>query len=314
MKALIVDHLGGHPSLRDVADPVITHSGTSLVRVHAAVVSHLDVQIYGGDVSIVPTMPLVPGTEASGEVVAGGTFPAGTPVRVRGGGIGVKHPGAWAELVVAPDSALTVLEPPVHWGLAAAYFSPTATAWAAVHDVARLDADERLLVTGAAGAVGAMTVQLAARHGCEVVAVVGTAARRDRVPVGAAAVVAFDEWDEAGDAIGRVDAVVDTVGGAPLAAAIRRVRPGGRVALVGYTAGDRIEVPLSELLVGDVALLPTNLLRRGPALVDRGVQLLAELTAGELSLEVHRFALDDVDAALDALASRDVTGRIVLTP
>ncbi|MGH9138708.1 MAG: quinone oxidoreductase family protein, partial [Acidimicrobiales bacterium] len=202
----MVDRLGGHPSLRDVADPVITAGGTSLVRVHAAVVSHLDVQIYGGDVNIVPTMPLVPGTEASGEVVDGDGFPVGTPVRVRGGGVGIRCPGAWAELVVVPESALTVLEQPVDWTLAAAYFSPAATAWAAVHDVARVTSGERLLVTGAAGAVGSMAVQLAARHGCEVVALVGSAARRDRVPAGAAAVVAFDEWDASGDAAGHVDA------------------------------------------------------------------------------------------------------------
>lgn len=314
MKALVVDHLGGSPSLRDVADATLTSSGTSLVQVRAAVVSHLDVQIYRGEVGIVPVMPLVPGSEASGEVVAGDAHPAGTPVRVRGGGVGVRTPGTWAELVVAPSAALTVLEPPVSWGLAAAYFSPTATAWAAVHDVAQLDAGERVLVTGAAGAVGSMTVQLASEHGCEVVGVVGSASRRDRVPAGAATVVAFDDWDGAVDAVGRVDAVVDTVGGAPLAAAIRRVRPGGRVALVGYTAGDGIDVAISELLVGDVALLPTNLLRRGPALAERGSQLLARLTAGELSLDVHQYTLDRIDGALAALASREITGRIVLVP
>lgn len=321
MRAIVVESIGGEASLQDVADPDLAGlaGGSSIIRVRAAVVSHLDVQVFQGTVALRPSMPLVPGTEASGEIVAGDSFAPGTAVRVRGGGIGVRRPGTWADLVVAANPTITPIaarsgvEP--DWGLAASYFSPAATAWAAAHEVAAVEPGERVIVTGAAGAVGSMAVQLAARHGCHVVGVVGDERRRDRIPpVAAEATTESALPSHPPMSPDGFDAVIDTVGGTPLDAAIRALRPGGRVAMVGYTAGDTIGVPISELLLREVSLLPVNLIRRGPALVDRGDELFGLLTDGELSLEVHRFALAEVSGAMAALADRDITGRIVLVP
>lgn len=315
MRAVLVDEVGAPPRLVDVPEPN-AEPGRTIVRVRAAVVSHLDVQVTRGEVPLPARFPLVPGTEAAGEVVASSTFPIGAPVRVRGGGVGVGAPGCWAELVSAPDRAVTELASAGSWGLAAAAFSPAATAWAAVHDVAALQAGERVLVTGAAGAVGSVAVQLASAHGCTVVGQVGDGRRGHLVPDGATTVIATGDWDSAvaeGN-VGNLDAVIDTVGGDPLVAGIRALRPGGRVALVGYTAGDQLAMPLSELIVRDISLLPTNLLRRGPGLVDRGAELLGDLVAGKLSLAVHEYPLDDHDRAIGALFDRDVVGRVVVVP
>lgn len=315
MRAVVVDEVGAPPRLVERPEPG-PEPGRTIVRVRAAVVSHLDVQVTRGQVPLPARFPLVPGTEAAGEVVASSTFPTGAPVRVRGGGVGVGAPGCWAELVSAPDRAVTELASGGSWGLAAAAFSPAATAWAAVHDVAALQPEDRVLVTGAAGAVGSVAVQLAGAHGCAVVGQVGDRRRRELVPEGAAAVIATDDWPSAlaDGEVGDLDAVIDTVGGDPLVAGIRALRPGGRVALVGYTAGDRLAMPLSELILRDVALLPTNLLRRGPGLVERGAELLADLVAGRLSLAVHEYPLVDHDAAIGALFDRDVVGRVVMVP
>jgi len=63
----------------------------------------------------------------------------------------------------------------------------------------------------------------------------------------------------------QADALIDTVGGPTLAAALRGVGPGGRAVLVGYTGGTTIQLDVPELLQRDVALLPLNMLRREAA-------------------------------------------------
>lgn len=319
MKAVVVDAIGAAPELRDLPDPPPPAAGESLVRVHAGVVGHLDVQIVRGEISLRPTLPIVPGAEGAGEIVASDTFAAGTKVRIRGGGAGLRTNGTWAEQTVVRDKALTPLDDvaeldgsPASWALAAAFFSPTATAFAALFDVAALQPGERVLVTGASGAVGSMAVQFAARHGCEVVGTVGSPPNRDHVPQPATVVTSAD-WDDAVGDLGRFDVVVDTVGGEPLRQAIAATNPDGRVSLVGYTAGTKITTPLNELILADVRLLPTNLLRRDAALAPRSNVWLGELLRGELTLRHESFPLADVDAAIAALADRRRPGRITLT-
>lgn len=323
MRAALVEALGKPPTIAEMPDPT-AGDGESVVRIRAAAVSHLDLQLIRGEFSIRPRPPLIGGTEGSGEIVSSTSFDIGTAVRIRGAGIGIKRPGTWAELVAVPDAALTRLDVGGgHWELAASFFSPAVTAWAALHDVAGVQPDERVAVTGATGAVGTLTVQLAAQHGCETVGIVGSAGKRPLVPDVATSVAVFDaatgaltnaSGRPADDGPGTFDVVIDTVGGGPLAAALSAVRPGGRAALVGYTAGDHIDIPISRLLLMDVSLLPTNLLRRGPSLVDRADELLAQLVRGDLVLPVTSLELTDFAAAAAAVGDRSSVGRVVVIP
>lgn len=163
-------------------------------------------------------------------------------------------------------------------------------------------------MTGAAGAVGSLVVQLALLAGAaEVLACVSRPERVALVPSGARGVVG--EPDGA-----PVDLLVDTVGGAALAGRLGRVAPGGRAVLVGYTAGTRVELELPLLMARDVALLPLNAVRRAPLAFARADALLTRLSSGELTLRVEPFGLDDVAAAWEHLSSGKAAGRVVLRP
>jgi NADPH2:quinone reductase len=182
----------------------------------------------------------------------------------------------------------------------------------ALHDVGELRAGERVAVRGAAGAVGSLAVQLALRAGAG--EVLGIVSRPDRsVPAGARAVVAGpDAADEVGGE--GVDLLVDTVGGPGLEGLIQAVAPGGRIVLVGYTAGTRTELDLSRLMQRDVRLLPLNMIRREHAARAAAGELLAQLARGDLTLEVTTFPLTEVGRAVAALAGGDASGRIALIP
>ncbi|UBU18904.1 quinone oxidoreductase family protein [Nonomuraea gerenzanensis] len=308
-RALVLERFGELPRL--VSRPVPDRPpGHTLVRVRAAQISHLDLNIVDGQFGILPELPAVPGTEAAGVVVASDVHPEGMEVRIRGGGVGLKRDGGWAEHALVRDEVVVPVPPGTDPALACCFFSPAGTAQAAVHRVAAIQPGERVAVTGAAGAVGALTVQLAARAGAKVFGVVGRRAKLGSVPPPAKPLLVSELT---ADAVGApLDAVIDTVGGPVLATALGLVRGRGRVALVGYTAGRELRLDLADFLLADVSLLPVNLMTRGEEVMADADRLLTELNAGELTLPIERYPLDRLDEAAGRLRSGEAVGKVVL--
>jgi NADPH:quinone reductase len=292
MKAVRIHGFDAVPALEEVPDPV-QRPGRTIVRMQAATVGHIDRTIWRGSFLRHPPLPYTPGVEAAGIVVASERYAEGQRVWLRGSGLGTLFDGTWCELIDAPDEALGVLPDALPMPLGAAFFSPTTSAWVALHEVARLQAGEQVLVTGASGAVGSLAVQLAIEAGCTVTAVDPDA---EPPPVACA------------------DLLIDTVGGSVLSAVLPAVRPGGRAVLIGYTAGPMLQLDIAHFLQRDVALLPLNMFRREAAGRAAVPGLLARLADGRLQLDVRSFALADAAAALEWIAQRGHRGRAVLVP
>ena len=292
MKAIRIHGFDAAPVLEEVADPV-QRPGRTIVRMQAATVGHIDRTVWRGNFLRHPPLPYTPGVEAAGIVVASGRFIAGQRVWLRGSGLGTLFDGTWCEQIDAPDEELGLLPDALPMTLGAAFFSPTTSAWAALHEVAKLQAGERVLVTGASGAVGSLAVQLAREAGCTVTTV--------------------DPQAEA-PAPASADLLIDTVGGSVLSSVLPAVRPGGRAVLIGYTAGPTLQLDIAPFLQRDVALLPRNMFRREAAGRAAAPGLLARLADGRLHLDVHSFALADAAMALDWIAQRGHRGRAVLIP
>ena len=291
MKAIRIHGFDAVPVLEDVADPV-ARPGRTIVRMQAATVGHIDRTVWRGSFLRHPPLPYTPGVEAAGIVVASERYEAGQRVWLRGSGLGTLFDGTWCELIDAPDEALGLLPDALPMTLGAAFFSPTTSAWVALHEVAKLQAAEQVLVTGASGAVGSLVMQLARDAGCE-----ATPVDPDTAPAAASA-----------------DLLIDTVGGNVLAASLPAVRPGGRAVLIGYTAGPTLQLDIAHFLQRDVALLPLNMFRREPAGRAAAPELLARLADGRLHLDVQSFALGDAAKALEWIAQRGHRGRAVLVP
>ncbi|MGW2048417.1 quinone oxidoreductase family protein [Streptomyces sp. NPDC001858] len=308
-RALVLETFGALPRLveRPIPEP---RPGHTLVRLSAAAVTHLDLNVVDGKFGILPDLPAVPGTAGSGTVLASDIHPEGSLVQLRGKALGLRRDGCWAEHALVPDAAVEAVPEGTDPALACSYFSPVGTAWAAVHPVAAVRPGERVLVTGAAGAVGALTVQLAAQAGAEVVGVVGRPAKLAHVPPPAKAVSAAELSPEAVG--GPIDVLIDTVGGPVLRDALRLVRPRGRAALVGYTAGREFTVDLADFLLADVSLRTVNLMSRAAEVADDVRRLLADLTAGTLTLPIERYPIDDLAEAVDRLRTGEAVGRVTL--
>lgn len=221
MKAMRVAAFGAPPVLAHVAEPQL-RAGRSIVRMEAATVGHIDRTVWRGSFLKHPPFPYTPGVEAAGVVVASGRHAVGQRVWLRGSGLGTLFDGTWCELIDAPDEALGLLPDAVPATLGSAFFSPCTSAWVALHDIAKLQAGERVLVTGATGAVGSLVVQLALDAGAQVIAVVSHAAQAAAMPVGAQVLVLGDDPSAALASVS-AELLVDTVGGPVLSAALTRV-------------------------------------------------------------------------------------------
>ncbi|WP_439550718.1 NAD(P)-dependent alcohol dehydrogenase [Falsiroseomonas sp.] len=163
---------------------------------------------------------------------------------------GLAAAGAHAEwLVVAEDSAVA----PAPAGLsdfeAAALPFGGLSALIFLRDVAKVKQGERVLVIGAAGAVGASAVQLARHLGAEVAAVCG--AGNINLVRSLGATVAHDRaaWDS-GQEEGRYDVILDAAGAAGPASVRRALAPRGRHVLLSFGVAGMAWMMLTALWPG----------------------------------------------------------------
>jgi NADPH:quinone reductase-like Zn-dependent oxidoreductase len=139
----------------------------------------------------------------------------------------------WAERAAVPSHRMAALPDNVSFAAAASLPVAGLTALRTLRHGAPL-LGKRVLVTGAAGGVGNLAVQLAARSGARVTAVVGSGERAKVLDgLGAAEIVTSIE-----DAPGRFELILEAAGGASLTAAIARVEAKGVVVIYGNSSGE----------------------------------------------------------------------------
>lgn len=191
-----------------------------------------------------------------------------------------------------------------HFGLRHAHFAP----------------GESVLVRGAAGGIGIMTVQLAARGGASAVAVTASSAERgDRLrELGATHVL-----DRAGnggeDGPTGYDVIIDIVAGADLPSFFAKLNPNGRLVAVGAVAGDPpADFAMTMFTAFQKSMSFSTFSTNTVAESDRRAataELFAAAGRGELAAVVHEvLPLEHAVLAHEKIDAGEVFGRIVLVP
>src|SRR5579862_646242 len=180
--------------------------------------------------------PCIPGHEVAGVVTALGYGTTGLSVGQRVFGIADWYrDGTLAEYVAIEARNLASLPGDVDFTVGASLPISGLTAWQGLFEHGRLRAGQRILVHGAAGAVGAMVTQLAREVGAHVIGSGRTAARHAALDFGANEFVDLDT-DRLED-VGAVDLVFDVIGGDIGKRSAGLVRAGGvLVSIVGPPA------------------------------------------------------------------------------
>jgi NADPH2:quinone reductase len=253
MRAWLMDSFDGVEKLRlgDVPDPQ-PGPNQVLLRLRFAALNPADAFLAQAMYPAKPSLPHILGRDGVGEVLAVGAsvsnVKAGETVGILRCDVGVEVWGTLAEKVVVPASS--VAPPPAGWSLEQTAGAPLVylTAWQALTQwsdpPAPPPAGSVLLVTGASGGVGTASVQLGKSMGLTVVALSRSAEKGAKLRAMGADHV-FDPGDPnlrkaaiAAIAPKKVDIVVDNIGGALFNQVLATLGYGGRISVVGRSAGE----------------------------------------------------------------------------
>ena len=304
MKAVRFDEYGGVEVLKvvDVPRPVPA-AGQVLVQVKAAGINPGEAKIRSGalDAMWPATFPSGEGSDLAGIVAE--TGPGVSGVSVGDEVIGwTDNRASQAEYIVVEAQHLTAKPGGVPWAVAGALFVVGATAWAAVRAV-DLTAGDTVVVSGAAGGVGSLAVQLARRAGASVIGLASEAhfqwlAGHGVVPVAYGEGVA----ERIRRAAGKVDAFVDTYGAEYVELALELgVEPSRIDTIANFEAVARFGVKGDGSAAGSSASVLA--------------ELASLIAAGELEVPIAAtFPLDRVQDAYRRLAEGHLLGKIVLLP
>ena len=305
MKALATTGVDGSGlALVDVAEPS-PRSNEAVVRLRATSVNRGEVahlrdedpgQILGWDVAGDVVDPAADGSgPSSGQRV-----------------VGIVDDHAWAELVCVPTHAMSVLPEEVSYAAASVLPIAGLTAWRAL-ELGGFLLGRQVLITGGAGGVGRLAIQLARLSGAQVTAVVGRPERVDGLrELGADEVVVGIEH-----ATGRYDVILESVGGASLARSMEVLSDGGTLVTYGRSSGEAAQVDSGWFgahsgarVEGLLVFTEVAQRRLGTKQLDGLVGLVA---AGKLDPQiVTETSWRDPMPVVSELLARTVPGKVVL--
>ena len=279
------------------------------VELHYGGVNPIDRYNAEGQVNPDTPRPRTLGGEAAGDV-------DGRAVLVAGEGLGFVRDGVWAQAAVVPRGAVTDVPPGVTAEHAAAMGIAGLTALNCVRDLARVTAEDRVLVLGASGGVGSMIVSLCRSAGAVVWGQTGSEAKVTAITADGAdrAIVGGPEDLRAELTDLEPTVVFDVLGDGFVAAAVEAMAQRGRMVSLGVSAGAEVTLNMRVLYRKMLSLLGYGGIILTPEERRPGLQAALEaVRSGELKVHVDSvLPLQDVNEAFQRLVDRRVQGKLLL--
>jgi NADPH:quinone reductase len=288
-------------------------AGEVLVRVRAAGLNGADMMQRRGLYPAPPGSPQdIPGLELAGEVQALG--PGATRFKQGDRVMAIVGGGGQAELAVVHERQLMPVPAALDWPAAGGLPEVFTTAHDALFTQAGLRPAERLLVHGGAGGVGTAAIQLARACGAYALATVRRDELREQVAALGAEVIPPEGFAEHGP----FDVILELVGAPNLAENMNALASGGRICVIGVSAGVKGELNLLALM-GKRARIHGSTLRARPleekALAARALEheALPLFESGVLRVPIAAtFSLEEAATAYERFAAGGKLGKLVL--
>jgi acryloyl-coenzyme A reductase len=317
----------------DQPDPPAPTGTQVVVAVEACGVCHRDLIDRGGGVPFM-TLPITLGHEATGRVLAIGPDvtrwqpgdrvatlhrdSCGTCDVCREGedtlcqnaahALGILADGGYATHLVLPERALYPIPDSLPIAEAAILNCTYGTAFRGLR-AGGCAPGRTVVITGASGGVGSAAVEVAARLGARVVAVIRDAGQRDYVTALGATSVVVDQGDgfhKDSDAVG-ADVVLDCVGQPTMNSSLRCLRMGGTVVAIGNIVPERL-----SLNIGFVIIKALRIIGSSGANPRDMADLLALRGDRPFAMTLRELPLAEAESAHRQLRQGGVPGRLVL--
>jgi NADPH2:quinone reductase len=322
MQAWTVHKFGNYREqlkLEQAPVPQVTGSD-ALIKVKAMGVNFFDLLLIAGKYQVNEPLPFVAGVEAAGEVVEVGDA---CDLKV-GERVMTRHPGAFAQYMIAPQAVTTIRLPEnMSYRDAAAFQFNYQTSYFALDHRARLKKAEYLLVHGAAGGVGSAAIQIGKALGARVIATAGSSEKLEICrQCGAEFLINYNTDDfvekvmefTAGKG---ADVIYDPVGGDVFDRSTRCIAWEGRILIIGFTSGRIPEIRTNKILLKNMSVIGLwwgNYRLHNPQLIAQTRQRLYQMyEEGQIKPVIHSsIEFKNLPRARELIESRKSYGKVVI--
>ncbi|MCC6548874.1 MAG: YhdH/YhfP family quinone oxidoreductase [Ignavibacteriaceae bacterium] len=297
-------------------------AGEVLIKVEYSSLNYKDALSATGNKGVTRKYPFTPGIDAAGYIAESHSsrFKEGDQVLVTGYDLGMNTPGGFGQYIRVPTAWVVPL--PLGLSMKHAMIHGTAgyTAALALQRmlVNGMAPDQGpVLVTGATGGVGSISVLLLDHLGYEVSAATLKEEKHDYLRrIGASEIISSAELKDTTDRgllSGRWAHAIDTVGGDILSTVVRSTKPFGNVAVLGLANSSLLTMPVFPFIIRGVNMLGVN---SAETPYDLRVQLwknLATFWKPEIPEElVTEVSLGELKPYIEKILKGKVTGRVVV--
>lgn len=307
-------------SLDEAADPVAKDNQV-VIDVHAAGVNFPDTLIIEGKYQVKPPFPFSPGGEAAGVVSSVGSQV--THLKPGDRVMGLTGYGSFAEKVAAAGTHVLPMPDDMDFVTAAGFSMTYGTSMHALTQRGNLQPGETLLVLGASGGVGLAAVEIGKAMGARVIAAASSDEKLEVArQAGADELINYSEGElkeqvKALTGGQGADVIYDPVGGDLFNQSMRCINWRGRLLVVGFASGRIPELPVNLALLKGAAVVGVFwgafATREPQANLENFQQLFRWYSEGKLKpLVSQTFEMDQYEAALTTLTTRQAVGKIVI--
>ena len=322
--ALIVEEQADGSFTRRIGQRRVTDlpDGEVLIDVQYSSLNYKDALSASGNRGVTRHYPHTPGIDAVGVVRSrrSAAWREGDPVIVTGHDLGSNTSGGLAGRICVPADWVVALPPDMTARHSMAMGTAGFTVALGLHRLEHeglTPGSGDVLITGATGGVGSLGVALFSKLGHRVVALTGKMQMADYLSaIGAAEVLDRRQFVQGSDKplwSSRWSAVLDSVGGPILAAALKGLAPGGAAAICGLAASAELNTTVYPFILRGASIL-------GVSSADCPLPLRQQLwsklaspwSVPHLDTIVREIALQEVGPAIDAILDGTNHGRVVV--
>ena len=320
MRAILCKSHGPAENLSlETVDDLVPASDEAIVEVYSAALNFPDGLQIQGKYQFQPDMPVSPGSEVGGVIIAVGASLAGFSIGDRV--MATPGIGGLAEQVSVKAEGLRKIPDSMDFKSAASFAMVYTTSYHALKQRANLQPGETLLVLGASGGVGLAAVELGKLMGARVIAAASSDEKLEFVKAAKP-----DELLNYGDGELKekvnaltggkgADVIYDPVGGDLFDQSCRCIAWNGRLLVVGFASGRIPEYKANLALLKGSSMVGVFLGRfrkeEPSAYENNFAELFSLYEQGKLKpIVTESFAFEDYVAAFNVFTERKVMGKV----
>ena len=320
-KAYLVEENEGKHSgqVKEIEMPSLD-DGNVIIKVHYSSLNYKDALASSGVKGVVKSYPFVPGIDVAGEIIetSNSEFSVGDNVVATGYKIGMSVFGGFGELVQLPSKWVLKLPAELNSFDSMCYGTAGITAAACVKKIVDANVSNELpvLVSGATGGVGSISVGILSKLGYQVHAISG---KQDKIEtlksMGASEIILRDEFtNEPVKALDKAiyGGAVDTVGGEILAKIISMVANQGVVSCCGNVAGAMFTSSVFPFILRGVQLSGIDSAESSLVLKKELWNLLSNEWSLNLTDHIKTIQIDGIGDEVKKILNGNQVGRIVI--